>query len=69
MSVVDSLDIRPKWVENDNDFMDYFIIVTFGVCFLGSLPSKITALRYFTFITAVINLFLGAVKYILHRSS
>lgn len=62
MSVVNNLNIRPKWAENDNDFMDYFIIGTFAICFLGSLPSKITALRYFTFITAIINLFLGAVN-------
>lgn len=61
MSVIDNLDIRPNWAKDNNDFMDYFIIATFAICFLGSLPSKITALRYFTFLTAIINLFLGAV--------
>lgn len=43
----------------EDDFTNYFIMGSFLVCFAGSLPSKITALRYFTFITAVINLFLG----------
>jgi Transmembrane amino acid transporter protein len=61
MSVVDSFKMRPSWAANDNDFSDYFILVFFVICFLGSLPSKIAALRYFTFITAVINLLLGAV--------
>ena len=61
MSVFDHWFDRPDFVKDDNKFADYFIIGLFVVCFLGSLPSKITALRYFTFITAVINLFLGAV--------
>jgi hypothetical protein len=61
MSVVDSFQIRPSWAANDNDFSDYFILIFFVICFLGSLPSKIAALRYFTFITAIINLLLGAV--------
>lgn len=60
-SVVDNLNIRPDWAKNDEDFMNYFIIFFYVLCFLGSLPSKITALRYFTFITAVINLYLGIV--------
>ena len=60
-SVVDNLNIRPEWAEKDDDFMTYFILFFYILCFLGSLPSKITALRYFTFITAVINLYLGVV--------
>lgn len=69
MSVVDSLGVRPSWASDDNDFADYFIIVTFVICFLGSLPKKLTALRYFTFVTAIINLFLGVVSDLLIEGS
>lgn len=61
MSVVDNWNLRPSWAQSDNTFFNYFIIACFVVCFVGSLPSKIAALRYFTFITAIINLFLGVV--------
>ena len=44
----------------EDDFTNYFIMGCFVCCFCGSLPSKIAALRYFTFITAIINLLLGA---------
>lgn|SRR3990167_1274093 len=53
-----SLGVAKDWSSED-DFTNYFILGSLVFCFLGSLPSKITALRYFTFITAVINLFLG----------
>ena len=55
------MDWKPDWIKNENEFSDYFILIFFVICFLGSLPSKIAALRYFTFITAIINLLLGAV--------
>lgn len=58
-AAIDSLEINKNWQLSEDDFTNYFIMGSFLVCFAGSLPSKITALRYFTFITAVINLFLG----------
>ena len=61
MSVFDHWFTRPSFVQDDSKFMDYFIVGLFAICFLGSLPSKIAALRYFTFVTAIINLFLGLV--------
>ena len=61
--------MKPDWIKNENEFSDYFILLFFIICFLGSLPSKITALRYFTFITAIINLFLGAVSFIQDAST
>lgn len=60
MSFIDNWKIRPDFLKDDDKFANYFIVGLFVVCFLGSLPSKITALRYFTFITAIINLVLGA---------
>lgn len=54
-----SLNLKPDWIKNEDEFSSYFIITFFFICFIGSLPSKIAALRYFTFITAIINLFLG----------
>ena len=62
MSFYDHWFNRPEFLKNDNTFDNYFIGALFVVCFLGSLPSKIAALRYFTFITAIINLFLGMVE-------
>ena len=62
MSFIDNWNIRPDFLKDDNKFANYFIIGLFFVCFLGSLPSKITALRYFTFVTAIINLVLGGVN-------
>lgn len=64
MSVFDNWFDRPSFVDNDNKFANYFIAALWVICFLGSLPSKIAALRYFTFITAIINLFLGAVAFL-----
>lgn len=61
MSFFDHWFNRPAFIAEDDKFQIYFIIALFVVCFLGSLPSKIAALRYFTFITAIINLFLGLV--------
>lgn len=58
-AAIESLEINKNWQMSEDDFTNYFIMGSFVVCFAGSLPSKITALRYFTFITAVINLFLG----------
>jgi hypothetical protein len=58
-SVVTNLGLLPSWIKNEDEFANYFIIFFFFICFFGSLPSKIAALRYFTFITAIINLFLS----------
>lgn len=64
-SVLDNMDWLPEFAKDptngESQFTNYFVLVFFFICFIGSLPSKITALRYFTFITAIINLFLGAV--------
>lgn len=68
MSFIDNWGIRPEFLKDDNKFANYFIITLFGICFLGSLPSKITALRYFTFVTAIINLVLGGVNFPNSRS-
>jgi large-conductance mechanosensitive channel len=59
-AALDSLEINQGWGITEDDFTNYFIIGSFVCCFAGSLPKKITVLRYFTFITAVINLLLGA---------
>lgn len=63
ISFIDNWNIRPDFLKDDNKFDNYFIIALFCICFLGSLPSKITALRYFTFVTAIINLVLGGVTF------
>lgn len=62
-SVLDNLDQLPDWAKDESTFDNYFIIVFFVICYLGSLPTKIAALRYFTFITAIINLYLGVVVF------
>lgn len=62
LNVVQGLKIDISWLGGKEEFENYFILVFFVICFLGSLPSKISALRYFTFITAIINLFLGGVR-------
>lgn len=62
MSFIDNWNIRPDFLKDDDKFANYFIIALFAVSFFGSLPSKITALRYFTFVTAIINLVLGGVN-------
>lgn len=59
---MESLGLTPDFLKGDeNKFANYFIVIFFVICFAGSLPSKIAALRYFTFLTAIINLYLGAV--------
>ena len=69
MSFYDHWFTRPSFLVDDNKFDTYFIVGLFVVCFLGSLPSKIAALRYFTFITAIINLLLGMVLFSLQGAS
>jgi|JI10StandDraft_1071094.scaffolds.fasta_scaffold588314_2 hypothetical protein len=62
-SFMESLGLTPDFLKGDeNKFANYFIVIFFVICFAGSLPSKIAALRYFTFLTAIINLYLGAVR-------
>lgn len=61
MSLIDNWNIRPKFLKDDNKCANFFIIGLFSISYLGSLPSKIAALRYFTFVTAIINLLLGGV--------
>ena len=59
MSCIDHWSLRPEFLLDDNRFADFFITIMFVICFLGSLPSKMTSLNSFTLITAVINLGLG----------
>lgn len=58
-NVVKSFEARPAWLRDEDTFSTWFILSFFVICFVGSLPQKIAALRYFTFITAIINLLLG----------
>lgn len=54
-----------KWEDSlnisESTFVVYFVAVCWLICYGASLPKKIAVLRYFTFITAIINIVLALV--------
>lgn len=58
----------PSSIKNEQQFYDYFVPIFFLTCFIVSLPKKLTALRYASFVTAIINVFIAIVM-IIDRSN
>ena len=54
--------ILPSGIVVQQQFYDYFVPTFFLLCFFVSLPKKLTALRYASFATAIINAFIAVVS-------
>ena len=60
--------LLPGSITQIQQLYDYFIPTVFIVCFSLSLPKKLTALRYASFVTACVNLLLTIVVLWLNNS-
>jgi amino acid permease len=58
VSVIDNLKLRPSWAQETGTLANYIIIALFIICFFGSLAKSFSAMRYFTFVTSIINFLL-----------
>jgi len=63
-SIMNHFNILPSSVKVEQQFYDYFVPVFFICCFMVSLPKKLTALRYASFATAIVNALIGYVSFI-----